>query len=412
MSYNQRTEKIYGRLDQLALLTEQPGIIKRTYGHEPFKQASLLVKQWMETAGLQTRIDNIGNVRGRLNSTQAHAKTLVIASHIDTVIDAGKFDGPLGIVMAIDLVENLVVNKIDLPYTIEVVAFCDEEGVRFHTTYLGSKVLAGTFNEPLLEKKDNNGIALKEVIEQLNGDVAQLSNDRLHDALIGYFEIHIEQGPVLWQLGVPAGVVTAIAGQKRIELVFTGVAGHAGTVPMNMRHDALCCAADCISSIEQFALDHTATIVATVGTLVIKNSASNVIPSSVTCSLDLRSADNVRLTFAYNALQNIVANICEDRKINLEWKVVQETSPIFCDANLNTLLIDSIKQAGHNSIELASGAGHDAVAMSSVCPVAMLFVRCFEGISHNPLENVESKDLAASLEVAERFFYNLADKYK
>jgi allantoate deiminase len=233
----------------------------------------------------------------------------------------------------------------------------------------------------------------------------------LKNEAIGYFEIHIEQGPVLYTSNIPVAVVTAIAGQKRVELSFTGISGHAGTVPMNLRRDALCAAAECISAVEDFAVDHTANIVATVGKLHISNAASNVIPANVTCTLDIRSADNVRLTFACNALKNIISEMCEDRKISFEWKTIQETEPVLCDVNLTNLLKQSIKNAGIEVVELASGAGHDAVPMSAICPVSMLFVRCYEGISHNPLEDVELEDVAAAIEVADNFILNLALNY-
>lgn len=410
--YTARAEKIMSRIHELASISEEPGKLTRTFGSDAFIEASQKVLHWIEEAGLETRIDNIGNVRGLLKSTNPTAKTFIIASHIDSVVNAGNFDGPLGILMGLDFIEQVIENNVELPFNIQLIAFSDEEGVRFHTTYLGSKVIAGSLDTSLLNKQDKDGITLREVIQKMGGHVELLQQDALDsNELIGYFEMHIEQGPVLYEAGVPVAVVNSIAGQKRIEMVFEGVAGHAGTVPMNMRQDALCCAAECITGIEEFASAHKADIVATVGKLDIANAASNVIPGLVKCSLDIRSADEVRLTFACNALENIIAEICEDRDINFQWNLVQETTSVTCDQNLTNQLKQAIKQTDHQVIELVSGAGHDAVPMSAICPVSMMFIRCFKGISHNPLEDVELKDMAAAIEVCDIFLQNLTSPH-
>jgi len=410
--YQQRTEKIFSRINELATITEEPGMVTRTFGSDAFIEASQKVFQWMNDAGLKTRIDNIGNVRGLLKSSVEDAKTLIIASHIDSVVNAGKFDGPLGLLTGLDVIEQVIREKLQLPFHILLIAFSDEEGVRFHTTYLGSKVIAGSFDSILLGKQDKDGITLKDVIQKIGGDTDLLQQDALdHNNLIGYFELHIEQGPVLYEADIPVAVVTAIAGQKRVELIFTGVAGHAGTVPMNMRQDALCCAAECITSIEEFALTYKADIVATVGKLDISNAASNVVPGLVKCTLDIRSADEVRLTFACNAMQNIIEEICEDRNIGFQWNLIQETAPVTCSPILTNQLEQSIQATGYKVIQLVSGAGHDAVPMSAVCPVSMMFIRCFKGISHNPDENVELKDVSAAIEIAEHFVQNIASTY-
>ena len=278
-NYQERAERIFTRINELAAITEEPGMVTRTFGSDAFIKASKKVFLWMTDAGLETRIDNIGNVRGLLKSSVEDAKTFIIASHIDSVVNAGKWDGPLGVLMGLDIIKNIITNNIQLPFNIQLIAFSDEEGVRFHTTYLGSKVVAGSFDSSLLNKQDKDGIRLGEVIHKVGGNAELLQQDSLDsDSLIGYFEAHIEQGPVLWEADTPVAVVTAIASQKRVELIFTGVAGHAGTVPMNMRQDALCCAAECITGIEEFAIAHKADIVATVGKLDISNAASNVVP--------------------------------------------------------------------------------------------------------------------------------------
>jgi allantoate deiminase len=404
----QRADRVLQRINELASVSEEKGCITRTYGTKAFIEGRDKVERWMKEAGLQTVIDNIGNIRGKLLSVNATAKTFVIASHIDTIINAGKFDGPLGVLMGLDLIEELIQSKTKLPFHIELIGFCDEEGCRFHTTYLGSKALAGSFDHSILDAKDIAGISLEEVIRMNGGDTNKLSKDAIaKDKWLGYFEIHIEQGPVLYEKNIPVGLVTAIAGQRRAGIVFNGEAGHAGTVPMNMRKDALTCAAEFIIETEKFAIADKENIVATVGKTHIINAASNVIPGEVICSLDLRSASDEKLTSAYKKIKTIAEEICKKRSITLEWNLIQQTKPVTCDNAMNKLIKQSIIDAGHEAIELVSGAGHDAVPVAEVSPVAMLFVRCFKGISHNPEENVELKDIEAAIKVSDNFIQAL-----
>jgi hydantoinase/carbamoylase family amidase len=407
----QRAEKNLQKINELASISEEEGCITRTYGTKAFIEGRNKVEEWMMQAGLQTRVDNIGNIRGRLLSKSMNAKTLVIASHIDTIINAGKFDGPLGVVMGLDVIEQIIQSKTELPFHIELIGFCDEEGCRFHTTYLGSKVLAGSFDTATLDMKDAAGISLGKVITGIGGKVNDLDKDAIaKEDWAGYFEIHIEQGPVLYEKNIPVGLVTAIAGQCRAGIVFNGEAGHAGTVPMEMRKDALACAAEFILETEKFATTNKNDLVTTVGKLHIINSASNVIPGEVVCSLDLRSADESILSSSYETIKKIAENICKKRNIVLEWNLIQQTRPVVCDSGMNKLLAQSIKETGYELVELVSGAGHDAVPVSAVSPVAMLFVRCFKGISHNPLENVELEDLAAAIKVSDNFIQQLIKK--
>ncbi|MEP7374478.1 MAG: allantoate amidohydrolase [Chitinophagaceae bacterium] len=404
----QRANRILQKIDELASISEDEGCITRTFGTKAFIEGRNKVEQWMKEAGLQTRADNIGNIRGRLLSKKINAKTFVIASHIDTIINAGRFDGPMGVLMGLDLIEQIIQAKTELPFHVELIGFSDEEGCRFHTTYLGSKIVGGSFDNTTLHTKDADGISLSEVIKEIGGDVNKLSKDAIAgEDWLGYFEIHIEQGPVLYEKNIPVGIVTAIAGQCRIGIVFNGEAGHAGTVPMDMRKDALAAAAEFVLATEKFATANKKSIVATIGKLHIINSASNVIAGEIICSLDLRSADETLLSSSYDAIKNTAEEICEKRNIVLEWNLIQQTKPVNCDERMNKLLAQSVKEAGFELVELVSGAGHDAVPVSDVSPVAMLFVRCFKGISHNPLENVELKDLAAAIKVSDNFIQQL-----
>jgi len=409
--YQARAERIMQRIQQLAAISEDADGVTRTFGTPAFVRGRDLVQQWMTAAGLPTRVDGIGNLRARLESAVPGAKTFVLASHIDTVVNAGKFDGPLGVLMGLDLLENLSAQQVQLPFHLELIAFSDEEGVRFHTTYLGSKAVAGSFDHNWLARPDAAGITLAEALETMGADAAQIATDAIPAAdWLGYFEMHIEQGPVLWERNIPVALVTAIAGQQRVELTFKGMAGHAGTVPMDMRQDALCAAAEFVLATEQFARQHGQGLVATVGKLAVSHSASNVIPGEVVCSLDLRSAHEAQLAAAYEALRTQAETLATNRGVALDWKLVQTTAPVTCDAGLNQLLAQAIADAGYETIPLVSGAGHDAVPVSFVAPATMLFIRCYKGISHNPLENVELPDLAAAVAVADRFISQLRMK--
>ena len=253
---------------------------------------------------------------------------------------------------------------------------------------------------------------LVELMQDINCVASTISNDAIAQKdWMGYFEIHIEQGPVLYQRNEPLAIVTAIAGQMRIWVVFEGVAGHAGTVPMDMRKDALAAASAAVLAIEKFGLENKEAIVATVGKLEIVHAATNVIPGKVGMSIDLRSADSEILQSSAKRLQHLVETIAGERAIPMKWVVVQQSEPVICDDKLEGLLETAMTSAGYKPIKLVSGAGHDALLIASVAPVIMLFVKCFEGISHNPLENVEIKDIAAALQVGENFCRLLAMEF-
>ncbi len=406
--YLTRAQDVFSKIDELASISENENYIARTFGTPAFIEGSRKVAMWMLEAGLDTRIDSIGNVRGKLESPTPDAKTLVIASHIDTVVNAGKFDGPLGVLIGLNLLEHFVAQAIAIPFNIELIAFSDEEGLRFHTTYLGSKVVTGAFDFDLLKRLDKDGISLKDVIKMMGNKPGLISQDAIApEDWLAYFEIHIEQGPILDERKIPVGLVTGIAGQKRVEITFDGMSGHAGTVPMNMRQDALTAASQFVLEVENFALRNQEKLVATVGKLEIVNAASNVIPGKVVCSLDLRSLDASTLDSASDSLKNVLQEISDKRSIKYHWELIQETPPVTCDNNLNCMLKQAIEESGYDAIELVSGAGHDAVPVSLVSPVCMLFVRCDKGISHNPLENTELEDIAAAIRVSENFLHQL-----
>jgi allantoate deiminase len=407
--YLSRAQKIQNRIMELASCSDDEHQLSRLFGTRSFMDASNKIALWMREAGLQTYTDNVGNIRGMLPSANPDAKTFVIGSHFDTVINAGNYDGALGILAGLDIVENIKTQKSELPFNLEIIAFSEEEGVRFHAAYLGSKVVAGCFDDHLLGINDDDENTLLQVLEAMERDTTRLAEDKIPlNEWLGYLEIHIEQGPILFEKNIPVGMVKAIAGQKRVEINFIGEAGHAGTVPMNMRADALCAAAHFIVAVEEYASHEKRNVVATVGKINVPNAAINVIPGNTYCSLDLRSPDAELLSDAYEDLNKICEEICRKRKVYFEWRLIQETDPVVCDHDLRSLLSKSIKEKDIEVVKLVSGAGHDAVTISQVAPVAMLFVKCFKGISHNPLENVEIDDIAVVSEVADNFIRRLA----
>lgn len=406
--YKERAEKIESRIQELGKFSDEPDCLSRVFGTKAFMDCRDKIESWMKEAGLETYIDNVGNVRGKLVSANGDAKTFVIASHYDTVVDAGKYDGPLGILAGLDLLEHLIAEKISLPFTIELIAFSEEEGVRFPTSYLGSKVVSGSFNEDILKQKDKHGISLGEVLQNLRYDTSKILQDAIPaEKWLGYYEIHIEQGLGLYKNDIAAGIVIAIAGQRRVAIEFIGATGHAGTVPMKQRNDALCAASEFILGVERYASAKKSNVVATVGKIEVQHASSNVIPGKVTCSLDIRSGSKKKLGKAYQDINELCEEICNFRKIYFEWTLVQETNPVECDEKLIKLLKKSIKQKEMEVVEIESGAGHDAVAISAVAPVSMLFVKCHKGISHSPLEKVETKDIAIALDISDNFIGQL-----
>ncbi|KAB8140668.1 allantoate amidohydrolase [Chloroflexia bacterium SDU3-3] len=391
--------QVMARCSALGEISEEAGRLTRRFATPALEAAMLAAAAWMRGAGMTVRRDNIGNLIGRYEADRPGAKTLLLGSHLDTVRDAGRYDGPLGILVALACVQQLADSGTRLPFAIEIVAFADEEGVRYHTAYLGSKAFIGQFDAQLLASIDEDGISLSEAIRRAGGDPAALARDaRASHDLLGYCEVHIEQGPVLEALDLPVGVVTSIAGQSRFALSFSGAAGHAGTVPMRLRHDALCAAAEFVLLTEALACE-TKGLVATVGQLWAAPGASNVIPGHVTLSLDVRHQDDgVRLA-AIEYLRQQAADLAERRGVALEWEKVQENPCVPCDGALTAQLERAIEACGLRAHALPSGAGHDGAILASAMPIAMLFVRCAGGISHNPAESVREEDAAAAIEV-------------
>jgi len=411
-NYSERALKIVERINELSTYTNGEGIT-RIFGTKSFLECSNKIASWMREAGLETYIDDIGNVRGRWCSQHPNAKIFVIGSHFDTVINGGKYEGALGILAGLDILENIISNNIPLPFDIELIAFSEDEGVRFNYSYLGSEVVAGTFQNKLLEIKDEYGHTLNQVLKSLNYDPSKLNEDAIAaENWLAYFEIHIDQGNVLYEKNIPVGVVTSILGQKRIEIKFTGKTGLAGTVPMDERKDALCAAAKFILAVEKYALRVKGNLLATVGKLNIESAASNVIPGTVTCTVDIRSDDAEILSEAYEAINYECERICDKRNIYFEWRLIQEINPADCSKKMRRLLSNSIHEKNIEVENLESGTTHDAAIISNVAPVAMLFVRCLKNIGDNFTENVEINDIAKTLEVSDYFLVQLASPFE
>jgi allantoate deiminase len=353
------------------------------------------------------RRDEFGNLIGRYEGTGD--KSLVLGSHLDTVRDAGKYDGILGVMVALACVEQLHDRGERLPFSIEVVAFADEEGLRFGTTFLGSSVYAGAFDGKRLSLEDEKGVTLREAVRTFGGHPDALESDgRGNGDLLGYCEVHIEQGPVLEQMDLPVGVVTAINGQSRIKVGFTGQAGHAGTVPMEGRRDALCAAAEFVLEVESTAKAEPQAV-ATVGEIKAFPGAINVIPAEATHSLDLRHPEDAVRERLRDRLERRAKEIAASRGCDYSWDLRQETPAVPADPKLSALVAKAVEDSGLPVHRLPSGAGHDAAQMAALTPMAMLFVRCKEGISHNPAESVTKEDVGAAIDVMNRFLRLMAE---
>jgi allantoate deiminase len=392
------------RCDLLARCSEEPGRLTRRFATPALDEARALVDGWMREAGLDTRRDPLGNLFGRRPGRGEPA--LMLGSHIDTVRDAGRYDGALGVLVALACAERLRARE--LPLALEVAAFADEEGVRYGTGYLGSAVPAGRFEAGWLERVDRDGIALAEAVRGWGGDPASIAAARRRPGeLLGYAEVHIEQGPVLDDRGLPVAVVIGIAGQTRARVAFTGRAGHAGTIPMDGRRDALAAAAEWIGAVEAEARGREG-LVATVGEIAAEPGAPNVIPGRVTASLDVRHAVDAAREEAGAALREHAARVGAARGVEAAWEEVQSTPAVPCSPELTEKLASAAAEAGHPAPRLASGAGHDAAMMAAVAPVAMLFVRCAGGVSHHPDESVRAEDVEVAVEVTTRFVERVA----
>lgn len=410
-----RAERILARCREIAACTEIPGQITRTFLSPPTRRVHELLRDWMDAAGMTTTVDAIGNLRGVNAVSRGRARRIILASHLDTVPNAGAFDGVLGVVMAVAAVEAL---QDELPVTIEIIGFSEEEGVRFRKPFLGSLAAVGELDAASLAFEDAQGKTVADAIRDFGLDPACISHARLAPDAIAYLEVHIEQGPVLAcakteESATPGaaaaeksrsvlGVVDAIVGQSRLLLTFHGQANHAGTTPMHLRHDALAAAAEWLGSLEAIARQ-TPGLVATAGQIQAEPGAANIIPGLVRVTLDVRHANDAVRKQAVNDLIEHANAAASTRGVRVTNEVTFEQGAVQMDANLVRLLEDAVARAGHTTHVMPSGAGHDAMIIAPHVPSVMLFLPTPGGLSHHPDESVLAADVEAALDTMLEF---------
>ncbi len=391
------TARMMDRLERLALITDEPGKLSRLYLSPAHRRAVDEVMGYFREAGLSPSLDAVGSIGGRLEGREPGLPALIIASHIDTVRDAGKYDGNLGVIAGLAVVEELQRLGDKLPFAIEVIAFGDEEGVRFPNTLSGSRAVAGRFDMKALDGMDAEGITMRAAMEGFGlnplaiPDIARKPGD-----VLAYLELHIEQGPVLEAANQPLGVVTSIASIQRYAAIVRGEAGHAGTVPMPYRHDALAAAAEMVLAVERIAGSRPG-MVGTVGIIGAEPGAVNVIPGQVRFSLDLRAPNDGDRKAGVDLVVAELHAIAARRGVTIELTGGYEEKAALCHPAIQHGLGEAIRALGHEPIALPSGAGHDAMSFEALCPMGMLFLRCKGGVSHNPAESITEADADTAL---------------
>ncbi|MGH2937191.1 MAG: allantoate amidohydrolase [Solirubrobacterales bacterium] len=401
-------ERVVQRAAQLAAYSEEPDRLTRRFATPALVEVGALVRRWMEEAGMTTTLDAVGNVRGRIEGPFTSAPTLLIGSHLDTVRDAGRWDGVLGVLVGLAVAEAFHTDRGGPPIGLEVIGFADEEGVRYGIPYLGSSALAGTFDPAWLEYRDGEGIAMADAIRAAGGDPTAIATARRDPAdLLGYVEVHLEQGPILEAEGLPLGVVTGIVGQSRARLTILGEAGHAGTVPQALRRDALCAAAEIVLVAESLAW-RTPGLVATVGEIAVEPGVGNAIPGRAVIALDVRHEDETVRDGVVTELRDRAEGISATRGVSLGWETLTDQAAVACDAHLTAALEQAVAAGGATAPRLASGAGHDGAVLSRSFPIAMLFVRHPGGLSHRPDEAADAADIAAAIDAVSRVVELLA----
>ena len=403
-------ERVMARADALAAISETPDALTRVYLSAQHLQANQLVGEWMRQAGMTVWQDSVGNICGRYEGAQEGAQAVLLGSHLDTVRNAGRYDGMLGVLTAIEVVDGLHQQGRHLAQAIEIVGFGDEEGTRFGITLLGSRGITGTWPQGWLETCDAGGISVAQAMVQAGLDPARVALAARHqDDFSACLELHIEQGPCLEQEGLALGVVEAINGARRLSCRFTGEAGHAGTVPMNHRKDALAAAAEWMVLIENTTRQRGGNRVATVGELRCLPGAVNVIPGEVALSLDIRGPQDAPLDALLAELLAQAQTIAARRGLSFSAEEFYRIAATPCDARLQELLGQAVESVQGRSLSLPSGAGHDTIALAERWPVGMLFVRCKGGVSHHPAESVMAEDVALAIEAFGRAVRTLAD---
>ncbi|AEX05088.1 allantoate amidohydrolase [Klebsiella michiganensis HKOPL1] len=394
----QAAARVMARADELAAISETPDALTRVYLSPQHLEANQRAARWMTQAGMTVWQDSVGNICGRYEGEQEGAPAILLGSHLDTVRNAGRYDGMLGVLTAIEVVHGLHQQGRRLKQAIEIVGFCDEEGTRFGITLLGSRGITGTWPESWLAQTDADGVSVAQAMVLAGLDPARIHlAARRPEEIAAYLELHIEQGPCLEQEGLALGVVEAINGARRLNCRFTGEAGHAGTVPMSHRKDALVAAAEWMVRVETLTREQGGNRVATVGTLRCAPGAVNVIPGDVTLTLDIRGPHDQPLDALLDTLLNEAQAIASRRQLRFSAEEFYRIAATACDSGLQQVLSEAVQAVQGRSLTLPSGAGHDAIAMAERWPSAMLFVRCKGGISHHPAESVTADDVALAI---------------
>jgi allantoate deiminase len=402
--------RIMQRCDALARHSELPGGLTRVFLSREQAAVNELVLGWMREAGMSARLDAIGNLVGRYEGAQPGLPCLMLGSHLDTVRDAGKYDGMLGVVAAIECVHALHTAQRRLPFALEVIGFADEEGVRFSTTLIGSRTVAGNFRDETLNALDKDGTSLRDALRAFGLDPARVAQAaRQPQDVLAYAELHIEQGPVLESEGLPVGVVTAINGATRYAFEIEGLAGHAGTVPMRLRQDALAAAAECVLALET-RCGREPDLVGTVGKLETLPGAINVIPGRVKFTFDLRAPADAQREAAVKDVLADMERICARRRVAFRPNKLHDERVAACAPWIMDQIGGAIAAEGLAVRRLPSGAGHDGMALTGLCDIGMLFVRCAKGISHNPVEAISAADAGTGARVFLRFIENFRPK--
>lgn len=401
--------EVMERCDQAALFSEHPSQITRTFCSSAMAGCHSAMRSWMKQAGMHCRMDAAGNLIGRWEGEgRTTAPVLMIGSHLDTVPNGGRYDGILGVLLAVALVKALGQCSQRLPFAIEIVGFSEEEGVRYAVPYLGSSAMTGVLDKSLLDRRDGEGITLAEALHAFGGLPESLDTAAIDAAgVVAFLEPHIEQGPVLQEKGLALGCVSAIAGQTRLEVRFEGAAGHAGTTPMHLRRDAVTASAEWILDVER-AGRATSGMVATVGVVEVTPNVANVIPGEARLRLDLRHAEDAVREKAIEELLQRGREIAARRRLSFEWTTRSVQKATAMDNALTAVLQQSLEDAGVHPLKLTSGAGHDSAVMAAHVPTAMLFIRCRDGVSHHPDESVEVGDVALALTAMWHFVQRLA----
>jgi allantoate deiminase len=400
-----RAQRAIAECRQIAQMSEEPDRITRRFLTPPVRDVHAILRSRMESIGMTVHTDAAGNLRGLWQPPGARGKRLVLGSHIDTVPDAGAFDGVLGVALALEWTR--LAQELKLPLSIEVIAFSEEEGVRFGVPFLGSRAVAGRFDPALLELKDADGITLADALRAFGLDPSKIGNAALDSDALGFVEIHIEQGPILESEGLSVAAVTAIVGQTRLTVEFTGHANHSGTTPMHLRRDALAGAAEWVSAVESIALQSEG-LIATTGKIDVEPNAANVIAGVARVSLDVRHADGRARKAAVESLVAQAQSIAEKRRLTLQIARQMDQPAVPMDERLTAYLAEAIEATGLLEKRMTSGAGHDAMVIAGRVPATMLFLRSPGGISHHPDESVLEEDVEAALNVGSRFLQRLA----